>query len=425
MFFGLLSTVGSADSLTLPQAIEMALENSRSLGAAVHDSLAAIHAERAAKADRWPTLSLSGKSFYISDIPEVALPLGPSLRIGSKENYQIDLKLAMPLYTGGRISNQIKLRRENSRQKSFITQIERYHIAYDCRRAYLTKILARTARSSAGASLKRIEIIKQNVENLYRNGLADSLNIFETGLAYQKAERMYNEKQIQLKIASLALNDLLNLPPGQIIESAEKITPPESAPAVSVITDDSIKRYELLISGSRIESARYQTAMERSGYFPTVSGYAGYSYGKPNKDFFHDVWNDNFVIGGALEWQFNLGGRTGSRLDAARHSESSARLSQQRLVQALILQARIAREKFNLAYTDFLIAGREYQLAADKYRLAESKQTAGLITINYLLELETELTSAEQRFRASIINYYLAESEYLYAIGSDKIFGGL
>jgi outer membrane protein TolC len=57
--------------------------------------------------------------------------------------------------------------------------------------------------------------------------------------------------------------------------------------------------------------------------------------------------------------------------------------------------------------------------------LAEDKQKAGQMTVNRLLELEAELTETEQQFEAARLKYFAAVTDYLYAVGSDAIWGGL
>ncbi len=94
------------------------------------------------------------------------------------------------------------------------------------------------------------------------------------------------------------------------------------------------------------------------------------------------------------------------------------------LAETLALQAKIALENLRQAYDNYTISGRQYDIAEKQYRIGFEKQRAGSISLNRLLELESDLTSIEQMYKASKINYFLSETEYLYAIGSPRIYGG-
>ena len=62
---------------------------------------------RAARATRLPTLSAEVATFYIDNVPtlDISLPTGQTFSrpVGVHENYQMDWRLTVPLFTGGRI----------------------------------------------------------------------------------------------------------------------------------------------------------------------------------------------------------------------------------------------------------------------------------------------------------------------------------
>jgi outer membrane protein TolC len=156
-----------------------------------------------------------------------------------------------------------------------------------------------------------------------------------------------------------------------------------------------------------------------------VAGFGGYSVGKPNKDIFNKDWNDYFSVGLSLTWELNLGGKTSRNTWAARQAAQSARMGRHSLQEALAVQAATSLYSLKQAYAVLSSASAEYDLAARKFNLARQKQKAGELTVNRLLEMETDLTVSEQQTRSAVIQYFLAWTDYLYAIGSPEIYGGL
>jgi len=373
---------------------------------------------------RYPSLSIDARSAFVDNIPSVEFPVIGSRELGAKESYQADIKLSVPLFTGGKIGSRIKVNFENLKAQSYALKAERMNSAYNCRRAYLGVLLAEAVLAAGEASLDRIDIIRRNVHNLYEGGLADSIDILEAELAYQQEHLAVSEKMSGVNKTRTSLALILGLPADSELKLTEDIAPPSdnekqlSGPAQP-------KRAELKMLDHKIGVADHLSRLNVSQYFPDINGFAGYSYGKPNRDFFNSGWDDYWMAGLALNWELNLGRKTSHGINSARQRASSARMVRHDLERSLTILTETAVENMELAYQTMLTSKKEYEIARTKYRLAENKQNSGMLTVNRLLEIEAELGAAERLYRASIINYYLAQTEYLYAIGSEKIYGGL
>jgi outer membrane protein len=277
---------------------------------------------------------------------------------------------------------------------------------------------------AADASLTRVRLISEDTKNLYANGLADSVNLLETDLALEKALQTQDERATAAGNAKSFLARLV----GISVDSTDVIDS-IPAPDISLYENDaprkdSIDRVEIRIQDSRIRAANYTVGLNRANYFPTLNGFGGYSYGKPNKDIFQNKWNDYWTFGLNLNWDFNLGNRTGRNISSARQALNSARDLKQDLEEALYLQAKTAYDNLLLSYRSYDISGKQFEIAKRQYALGQGKERAGTLTLYRLLELEADLSSSEQLYRASTINFYIAETEYLYAIGSPRIYGG-
>lgn len=413
-----------ASELSLEQAITRAEEHNYSISSARHDSAAAAMVYAGVRAQRFPVLSLEARSYYVDELQTIGLPFG-SQEIGSKENYQADIKIAMPLYTGARLSNRIGIERENSDAAGRILAAEKMASAHQCRQTYLNVLSAQTNLKIASASLERLEIILRDVRNLFQNGLADSIDILEAQLARQKGEQQVTRRKNDYDNAMASLKILIGAEKTDEVHLSEVINPPAKPAYPADISPEEIYRPELDRYDHLIRASELAAAIERGALAPNLSGYAGYTYGKPNKDMSGRTWNDNFLVGVSLNWELNLGGKSFKYLQSAKNRAASARMAKKNLLEALLTRHDVSRNNLNLAYRSYQISKEEYRIAADQFRLAQSRQDAGQISINRLLEVESDLSAGEQRFQASIIQFYLAENEYLYAVGSSRIFGGL
>lgn len=411
--------------LALKDAIAMALNHSYSIKGAQFDSMAAIFDYEAARAQQYPTLGLNAVSFYKSKLQKLELPFA-SEELGSKENYQADFKLSQLLFAGGRVSNQIKMLQANAELKNHGLEAEKLGAAYLARRAYLNLMMTISVFESARASLTRVEIIKKDVMNLQKAGMADSVDILDAETAYQTGVGMQAEKETARANASILLSQIIGASSEQEIVPVENLSEPDSSGIQArESTGPKLNRPELKGLDSRINSANFMVGLNKAAYFPNLSGYVGYSVGMPNQDQFNRTWNDYFNVGLALSWEFNFGGKVRNLALSAKNAVFSARMAKSKLEESLLMERDVTLQNLKFSYQAYAIAKREFEISTDKFRLAKERQRMGQMSVNRLLELEAELTTTEQMYHTSIINYYLSETEYLYVTGAERIYGGL
>jgi outer membrane protein TolC len=283
----------------------------------------------------------------------------------------------------------------------------------------------RSLTEAASASLNRLTIINRDVQNLFENGVADSIDLLETELALEKGKQLLDQRRRDEANASAVLSRLIDLEENETINLMDTIIPPSQSKYQELLSRAVIKRPELDKFDYMIGAAEHAMDAEKGAYVPTLSGFAGYSYGMPNRDWFNKTWNDYFTVGLTLHWQLNLGGKTARNVDAARMRTASIRANRGDLHKSLLTGRDMAANNLRFSYDAYRISSNEFNIATRRFHLARLRQEAGQISVNRLLEMEADLTATEQQLRAATVQYYLAENEYLYAIGSDQLYGGL
>jgi outer membrane protein TolC len=424
LLIGLAVPVSAETRLSLTEAINLTEEHSYSVQSARYDSAAAAISYEGARADRYPSLAFKAQTYFVNSLISLQTMDG-LVEMGSKDNFQADIKLSMPIYTGGILSHRIEMNLENSYARQAVLEAEQMGAAYRCRQAYLNVLVSQSLKKAAISSLERLDIIRRDVNNLFENGLADSIDILETELALESGRQMSDRTQTDFINATTVLAKLTGLGENEEIVPTEKVSPP-SKPAYSKPDSSiTIERPELSRYNHVIGAAERAIGVENGAYLPSLNGFAGYSYGMPNRDWYYKTWDGYFIVGLTLNWQFNLGGKTSREVRAAQQRAVSARMAQKDLLDRMETNREITYNNLEYAYRAYTISLNEYKIAARRFELARLRQEAGQLSVNRLLEMEAELTATEQQHQATTIQYYLAENEYLYAIGSRKIFGGL
>jgi outer membrane protein len=412
--------------LKITEAIDLAVAHDYGVKAALSDSGAARLEYSAARARRFPSLSLEARSSRKNEIPSLDLePLGITREIGSKEIHQADVTLSLPLFTGGRLSGSIRANREISLAEAAGLRAERMQTAYRCRRAYLELLLAEALVRSTEASLRRLDAIARDVAVLHGSGLADSIDIFEAEIATERGRQALAEKQAMREIALANLRTLTGLSESEQLRPVDSVVPPDKPLAKPRDPSRPSERPEIEQLAHTARSAEHAVTLATADNLPSLGAFAGYSIGKPNQDLFNNDWNDYMMVGVSLTWDFNLAGATVRTRSAARERARSARSMEEGLLESLALQREIAVESAQRFYATMEHTGRQLELARRRFVLATERQKAGLLPVNRLIEMEDDLKSLEEQYRASIIDCYLAETDYFYSMGSTKIYGGL
>lgn len=422
----ILASVASARDLTLEQALRLAEGHSNTLKSAEADRLSAEKLVSAAIAERFPTLSLAASAKYVNKVPALNINVPGFIQLsrdfGSKDSYQTDLRLSLPIYTGGRISSAVATAGSNRDYRAAMTAVERDHLFLQTRLEYFDLYRSVELQRAAQASLHRAQIVQDDVRASYNAGVADSVDLLDARLAFTKAEFQVRQAEINLRSQSIRLLSDLGLPASEQLELIDTLPiPPDSLnkPATTWV------RPELEAAQSIVKLNQARVISERAGYLPTLAAYGGYSYGKPNIDPFSNKWNDNFTVGAQLQWSFNLGGSTPSKKASASFNLEAARRNRDNVSESLSRESDLAQEQLRLALEQYLSSRSELEVTTASFALARAEHQSGALSSNRLLEIEAALSQAEATHAAARVDFYIAQSAYYFAVADEKLGKGL
>lgn len=411
--------------LTLRDALTLAEENAFQVKAAFHDSVAAEQGLRAAKAGWFPNVNVASNA--IGFHPQDALGLG-FLQIEPEWHsiYVTNLSLRYPIFTGGRRMNDIRRNREDVGAAKSHLDAARLSNAYQCRQAYIGLLVADRMLRSAEASANRVAAIRNDVQNLFAVGMADSIDVLDTEVSTRQVRRLLEQARNDRRNASLTLARLLGLPADLTIVPTESIpTPQPDSDARLSGPDAPLERPELAALDHEIGAAEYQRSIVKGDFWPVINGMGGYAFVRPDIGQPGVDWKDIWWVGLTLSWELNLGGREFAQSTRALEQLKSLEMKRKDVEDSMILRARIAWNNVQEAYALYEINRDEYTISKRRFGLAEEMRNEGQMTVNRLVELEADLTGTEQQFEAARLRYFAAVTDYIYAIGSKALWEGM
>jgi outer membrane protein TolC len=407
-------------ALSMREALSLAGENAFQVRAAEHDSTAAERGLRAAKTEWFPRIGVNGNALGFR--PQDPLGFG-FLQIPAEWSsvYVANFSLRYPIFTGGRRVNTIRRNREEVRAAASQLDAERLRNAYECRSAYLRLLVADRLVSAAEASVRRVESIEGDVRDRFAEGLADSVDVLETALSLSRTRRQLEKARTERRNASARLARVVGTPAGEPIVPTDGVPEPEDPSRSTMPAADVGGRPELRVLDGRVEALRHERSSVRGSYWPVINGLGGYAVVRPDLGQPGADWQQVWWAGITMSWGLNLGGQEAARSGEVLERIRSLEMMRNDLQTELVLQARVARNNIDEAYRLYELSRDEFRVAGDRYRLAEGKADAGALSVNRLVEIESEVSEAEQEFEAARLRYFLAVADYLYAIGSESL----
>jgi outer membrane protein len=368
-------TVGAApnlDKLTLEQAVQIALQNHRSVQVSQAALEMAEAQYRQAMAAFGPRVNLEGgfqradqdRTFTFNGIvqtPSMGLPIGPGgavvpipgqplpinldVKMFDRDVSKVGINLTWPIYTGGKkeaVSGMARKGADLAREEKRKTELE---VVRDVHKYYNGARFALQMEKLASDTLERFQALEDLTDRLYQN---TSLKVKKTDYLRSKTTTAITRSMVrEASYASLLTREALVNAMGMPLNTAVTLAPEAPIPSVTADLDtliaDAMKfnpdkqRLELAVqvASHRIDEARSAglpvVGMEASSY-QVWNSYKG--------GLFNDANRTGWTIGVGLKWDLFDSGLTRAGVDAAQAGKTKLDAQRVLLDNGLALQVK-------------------------------------------------------------------------------------
>jgi outer membrane protein TolC len=429
--FVLATPLVAQETLTLRQAVELALRSNPLVVAAGAGEKEAEARIRQARSGYLPQVELSeslqrgnNPVFVFSSLltqhqfSEGNFALGPLNRPDALSNYQSRLTVDQVLFDSRQTSRGVEAARFTRQIAGEETRRARSDVILSVTRTYFGVHLAeknievaRQSRESALADLERAEFIYQSGRSTQADVLAVRVHL----AAMREQEiRASND----LAIARAALNDTLGV---SLDRAFELTTPLDHNTAVPEATLDHYRRLaaehrpEMRQAEIAESLARTQEQAAGSAYWPQVAFQGIVEADRRN---FLGNGGANWFTAVTLRWNLWTGGGTKARVEQARFAETHAHALRQRADLATQFEVRKAYLDVRAAAQRVEVASAAAAEAQEAHRIIQNRHQAGLMTVTELLRSETALAAARVRRLAAIYDHRVAAAALEHAAGT-------
>ncbi|MBC8016776.1 MAG: TolC family protein [Sporomusaceae bacterium] len=414
-------------TLTLSDSIALALDNSPAMKIAASNQEKAAWSVKEAKAHKGLSLGYNyslartnqAPSWYNNtESPTNKLPAWSTLSDGSTA-YNHQLKLQLPLYTGGKIENTISLAKHGSEAVALGTTTAKQQLTLDVTTSYFSVLQARNLTDVAQEAVDDLDAHLTNAQKRFDAGTVSLSDVLQTQVRLSNARNNLIKAQNGTKLARYKLNTVVGLPLQNQAVLADKLNTQPSLPTVENSVAAALQnRSEMTQANLKIAMAKDKVKIAGSGKLPTVAlvGTDTWADTSPSTSKDRNSW----LIG--MNVQFNVfdNGLTNAQIKQADHEVTQTQEQANQLTDKISLevcQAYLSVQEATERITNNKVAVQQSQT---DYQLAQQRYEAGITTNLDVMDAELAMIQAKTNYIQALYDGNSSMAQLDKAMGVNK-----
>ncbi len=405
-------------ALNLEQAIRIALTNNPEIAATQWDVSAASSKMDIARATRWPSLSIEGG--YVHTIPDqrlIAATYNREPGIFDSNFYRGDLVVKMPLFTAGRIINEIdaaKLLRDSEEKRLARTRNE---LIFNVSSTFYSMLGQREILRSLEFSVKTMEEHHKRVSELLAVEKAANVDLLRTEVRLADLRQDLLQERNVFAVEKRVLTNLLGTKNDKDSFSIKGTLTFEELADLSTkdLTLTAMKkRSDYLSAKDRLAAQARKVDAARAGHWPTVSLFGAYGARLAGSGDSEDLGN----LGVGVSVPIFEGGRVTAQVNQERAALAAAKQRLRKIelqirqeVEVAVLDIQSSSQRIHAVQQSINQAQESLRIERMKYDLASGSMTDVLDTQSALLQSETNYARALADYRIAKERLKLATGE--------------
>lgn len=415
--------------LSLPEAIDYALEHKAEAEKARLDISRGNAQIAEVRATALPTIEISGNTTFNPLLQETVLPgeifgmPGETMKVafGQKWNSSLNAQLTQVLFNQSVFTGLKAARstREFYLLNAELTQeqvIEKVATAYY--QVYQTQQMLDNLQKNLEFTQKTVEVVK----GLFDTGLAKKIDYDRSRVALNNLTASRQQLLNAVQLSENALKFMIGMPINQVITLPEQTFAPALLPASD--TDYLTDRTEIKLLDKQIELLNFQKKASEAEYYPSASLFANYGYlGQGNEVPLWNgedkgvFWSDLSSVGISIRIPVFNGFATKSRIRQDQIEIEKAEADRNETELALQLAHSNALAQMENSGITIRNQEENVSLAEEVLQDTQNNYSLGLATLNDLLDAERDLQDARNNLTNAQLDYKLAEVQLLKSLG--------
>jgi outer membrane protein len=415
-------------ALTLERSLEIALKNNPEVAATLWEVSAAGAKLDQAKAARWPTLAYEGNyTKYLNSRPLFEARYNNQRRLFTKQQSLGNVLLKLPLFTGGRIINEIKAAELFQLAEQNRLSRTRDELVYNVSSTFYAFLSQEKVIDSVRFSLEAMQEQRQKMAKMVEVAKAARVDLLRTEVRVADLEQSLEKETNILEIQKRLLANLMGLDFGKAqLKFTGKLTFEKiSYRPAQLVPRALAQRPDFKAAQERVESQARRVDVARAGHYPNVNLVGAYGYrGTGLEGVFDDralpgpkptatnrgpFYDDDGQVGVTLTLPLFEGGRITAKV----REEVSVLAAAQERLRKLNLQVR---QEVETAILD--VDSSSERVKATEKALEQAKESLRIETLKYNLGagVITDVLDAQTALLLTETTYYRALADFRSAL---------
>ena len=404
-------------SLSLQQAMEMALDENFSIEQAEYDVEATRAQYRQTNAVFLPQLSFEYNAVSTNDPLNVfgfklkqeivsQQDFDPTLLndTDAYENYSAKFELRQPLFNPDMMMQRGAVKRQlNSANEQL--DGTKTHIRYQVRNQYYSLILHTRQLEVLESALETAGEHRRQAQNFFEEGLL-SKEDFLAARVYElemESRKMNTENELSSVREEMAL--LLGLDGSIKISPTEELEGIEGDTIKTDLTQISIDNAQTRAIEQRVRSAERMTKSATFSFLPKINLFGSYEYNDPD---FASFNANSYMIGANLRWNIFSGFSQAGKVQEARANYRKARSMQESHSFEMENQVRQAYRSLEQAEKELELTNEAITQSTEDVKIRTNRYSEGMERTTDLLEAETKLAEAKLKNVMALYKYNMS-----------------
>jgi len=344
---------------------------------------------------------------------------GGRIYMGDDDNYNINLSLQQPIFTGFRLINNLKITNYQRSSAKLLGRRTKETVRQQVTQAYWDLLSTQEFVNVTEEAIRQLESHVADLKNLLEVGMVIENDLLRAKLALSNVRLQDVKVNNGVRLANAALCNLLVVDQNTVIVPTEKI----------VIDEVVLPSLDTLFRMAKAQRPDYRAldynvrilgkvkAIKKAAYLPQIALVANYDWKRPDREYdpeFYSSWNINLIATlDIFSW-----GQRHHEIQKVEAQKRQLLELQSQLSDYITLEVRQAYLSVQESRQEVDIAGLAVTQADENYRVTSANYQAGAMTNSDLLDAQTVLTQAKiasiqakAHLKKAIVNLETAISE--------------
>ncbi len=414
-----LASDSNSETMSVSEAVLEALKRNPSIREAQANIAAAEESVKSVRADMLPHISAGYRYTSLKEEPVMKTAQG-DIRIAHQRQYNWDVTLVQPLFTGFALSSRLDIARLDAVAGAMEKDQVSLDVARGVRGACHGLLLARKLLMVSDHEVETLTAHKRDAELFFNQGLIPPNDRLKAEVALSNALQEHERVRARVRKAEIRINRLLGRP----LEATLAI---EDVGDITNESYDLAELYETALKDRPIiklldismRKLGLSETIAKSAWYPHVSLVGSYEYVGDGPSARNNSYSnsDNSFVAVQAEWNFWRSGKTRAEVNRARRRMKSleARIESitaqvREEVQGALLDSRVALKNIDTAE-------KALAQARENWRITDLQYREQMATSTDVLDARAFVTQADTNYYRAVYGYLDAVAGLDHAIG--------